>query len=161
MLPGGGATMVDRVGQQPGNYLHNLPAQPTPLIGRKQEVGAVCALLRHPEVRLVTLTGTGGVGKTRLGLEVAADLLDEFADGAYFVPLAPISDPDLVVPIIAQVLGIKETGERPLLDLLKAYLRDKHMLLLLDNFEQILLAVTELSNLLADFPHLKVLVTSR
>src|SRR5438876_2376762 len=161
MLPGGGTTMADRVGQQPGNYQHNLPAQATPLIGRKQEIQAVCALLRRPEVHLVTLMGTGGVGKTRLGLEVAADLLDEFADGAYFVPLAPISDPDLVVPTIAQVLGIKETGERPLLDLLKAYLRDKHMLLLLDNFEQILLAVTELSNLLADCLHLKVLVTSR
>ncbi len=73
--------------------LHNLPVPLTPLIGRKQEIQAVCALLRRPEVRLVTLTGTGGVGKTRLGLEVAADLLDEFADGAYFVPLAPISDP--------------------------------------------------------------------
>jgi hypothetical protein len=153
--------MVDRVGQQLGNYHHNLPVQLTPLIGRKQEIQVVCALLRRPEVRLVTLTGTGGVGKTRLGLEVAADLLDEFADGAYFVPLAPISDPELVVPTIAQVLGIQEAGERPLLDLLKAYLRDKHMLLLLDNFEQILLAVTGLSNLLADCPHLKVLVTSR
>ncbi len=138
-----------------------MPAQLTPLIGRRQEVAEVWALLQRPEVRLVTLTGIGGVGKTRLSLQVAADLLDEFADGAYFVPLAPISDPDLVVPTIAQVLGIKETGERPLLDLLKAYLRDKHMLLLLDNFEQILLAVTELSNLLADCLHLKVLVTSR
>ena len=153
--------MIDRVEQQFGNYHHSLPAQLTPLIGRRQEVAEVWALLQRPEVRLVTLTGIGGVGKTRLSLQVAADLLDEFADGAYFVPLAPISDPDLVVPTIAQVLGIKETGERPLLDLLKAYLRDKHMLLLLDNFEQILLAVTELSNLLADCLHLKVLVTSR
>jgi predicted ATPase len=153
--------MVDRVGQQPGNYHHNLPAQLTSLIGRKQEVTAVCALLRHPEVRLVTLTGIGGVGKTRLSLQVGIDLLNDFADGVCFVPLAPISDPDLVVPTIAQVLGIKETGERPLLDLLKAYLRDKHLLLLLDNFEQVLPAVPELSNLLADCPQLKVLVTSR
>src|SRR5438128_5028248 len=99
---------------------YNLPGPLTSLIGREQEIQAVCALLRRPEVRLVTLTGTGGVGKTRLGLEVAADLLDEFADGAYFVPLAPISDPDLVIPTIAQVLGIQETGERPLLDLLQA-----------------------------------------
>ncbi len=153
--------MVDRVGQQLGNYRHNLPGQLTPLIGRKQEIQAVSTLLRSPEVRLVTLTGTGGVGKTRLGLEVAAELLDAFPDGAYFVPFAPISDPDLVIPTIAQVLGIKETGERPLPDLLKAYLRDKLLLLLLDNFEQILPAVTELSNLLAACPQLKVLVTSR
>jgi predicted ATPase/DNA-binding CsgD family transcriptional regulator len=161
MLLGGGVTMVDRVGQQPGNYHHNLPAQLTQLIGRKHEVTAVCALLRHPEVRLVTLTGIGGVGKTRLSLQVGIDLLNDFADGVCFVPLAPISDPDLVVPTIAQALGIKETGERPLLDLLKSYLRDKHLLLLLDNFEQVLPAVPELSNLLADCPQLKVLVTSR
>ncbi len=153
--------MVDRVGQQLGNYHHNLPAQSTPLIGRKQEVAAVCTHLRHPEVRLVTLTGPGGVGKTRLGLEVAADLLDDFPDGVCFVPLAPISDPDLVVPALAQALGIKEAGERPLLDLLQAYVRDKHLLLLLDNFEQVATAAPRLANLLADCPQLKVLVTSR
>src|SRR5438874_1008784 len=77
---------------------HNLPAQLTPLIGRAQEEATVCALLRRAEVRLLTLTGTGGVGKTRLSLAVATDLLDEFADGVCFVPLAPVSDPDLVVP---------------------------------------------------------------
>src|SRR6184192_916329 len=85
-------------------HTHNLPLQPTQLIGREQEVAAVCTLLRRPEVRLVTLTGTGGVGKTRLGLQVAADLLDDFPDGVYFVPLAPISDPNLVVSSIAQML---------------------------------------------------------
>ncbi len=134
--------MIDRVEQQFGIYHHSLPVQLTPLIGRRQEVAEVWALLQRPEVRLVTLTGLGGVGKTRLSLQVGTDLLDDFADGVCFVPLAPISDPDLVVPTIAQALGIKEIGERLLLDLLKAY-------------------VPELSNLLADCPQLKVLVTSR
>ena len=153
--------MVDRVGQQLSNYHHNLPAQPTPLIGRKQEVAAVCALLRHPEVRLLTLTGTGGVGKTRLGHEVAADLLDDFPDGVCFVPLAPISDPDLVVPTLTQALGIKEAGEQPVADLLQVSLQDKHLLLLLDNFEQVASAAPRLADLLAGCPELKILVTSR
>jgi predicted ATPase/DNA-binding CsgD family transcriptional regulator len=153
--------MADRVRQQLGNYHHNLPAQLTPLIGREQEVATVCALLRRPEARLVTLTGTGGVGKTRLGLEVAADLLDDFADGMCFVPLAPISDSDLVVPTLAQALGIQEAGEQPVAELLQAHLRDKRLLLLLDNFEQVLAAASGLSGLLADCPELKILVTSR
>ncbi len=140
---------------------YNLPAQLTPLIGREQEIQAVCSLLRHPEVRLVTLTGPGGVGKTRLSLQVATDLLDAFADGVCFVPLAPIRDPDLVTSMLAQVLGLKEANEQPLLDLLKASLQDKRLLLLLDNFEQVLAAAPRLSDLLADCPHLKILVTSR
>src|SRR5260370_18059242 len=139
----------------------NLPAQLTPLSGREHEIAAACTLLRRPDVRLVTLTGTGGVGKTRLGLQVASQLLDDFADGVCFIPLAPISDPDLVVPTIAQTLEIKETGARPLLDLLKAFLRDKHLLLLLDNFEQILPAAPYLTDLLTSCPHLSILVTSR
>src|SRR5437764_9877579 len=107
---------------------YNLPAQLTPLIGREQEIQAVCSLLRHPEVRLVTLTGPGGVGKTRLSLQVATDLLDAFADGVCFVPLAPIRVPDLVVSTLAQVLGLNEANEQPLLDLLKASLQDRRLL---------------------------------
>ncbi len=152
---------AENILDQSNARFHNLPAQVTPLIGREQEVAAVCALLRRPQVRLVTLTGTGGVGKTRLGLEVATDLLDEFADGVCFVPLASISDADLVIATIAQALGIKEAGERPVADLLQASLRDKHLLLLLDNFEQVLAAAPRLSDLLADCPQLKILVTSR
>src|SRR5947209_15746433 len=140
---------------------HNVPAQLTPLIGREKELQAVITLLRQPGVRLVTLTGTGGVGKTRLGLQVAADLLDDFVDGIYFIQLAPVSDPTLVVATIARMLGVKEIGERALFNLLKAYLQDKRLLLLLDNFEQVLAAAPGLSDLLSDCPQLKILVTSR
>jgi len=140
---------------------HNLPASLTPLIGRKQEVASACILLRRPEVRLVTLTGTGGVGKTRLALQVATEALADFFDGVSFVSLAPISDSALVIPTIAQVLDVKESGTSSLLDLLTAFLRDKHLLLCLDNFEQILPAAPHLADLLTRCPHLKLLVTSR
>jgi predicted ATPase/DNA-binding CsgD family transcriptional regulator len=144
-----------------GGFKHNLPAQLTPLLGREQEVATVCVLLRRPDVRLLTLTGTGGIGKTRLGLQIATDLLADFADGVCFVPVAPISDPELVVPTIAQAFGLQERGEQPLLSKLQAYLRDKRLLLLLDNFEQLLSAAPSLAELLADCPQLKILVTSR
>ncbi len=89
---------------------HNLPVQPTPFLGRQQEVATVCELLSRPEVRLLTLTGPGGIGKTRLGLQVAAELSDQFADGVFFVPLAPVSDAEQVVTTMIQTLGISEAG---------------------------------------------------
>src|SRR6266702_292075 len=142
-------------------YPNNLPIQPTPLIGREQEVATVAALLRHEDVRLLTLTGPGGTGKTRLGLQVAAELSDRFADGVFFVNLAPFSDPELVIPAAAQALDVKEIGGQPLLELLKVSLREKHLLLLLDNFEQVVRAALQLAELLAACPQLKILVTSR
>jgi predicted ATPase/serine/threonine protein kinase/DNA-binding CsgD family transcriptional regulator len=140
---------------------HNLPAPLTPLLGREREVAAACTLLRRPEVRLVTLTGTGGVGKTRLATAVATELLADFPDGVFLVSLAPISDPALVIPTIAQALDVKESGVRPLLEILTADLRDKRLLLCLDNFEQLLEASPRLSDLLARCPYLTLLVTSR
>src|SRR3712207_3438733 len=117
---------------------HNLPAQSTPLVGRACEVGAVRALLSRADVRAVTLTGPGGTGKTRVGLQVAAELASQFSDGVAFVDLAPIGDPGLVASTIAQALGLRETGGGPLPARLKAYLRDRCLLLVLDNFEQVL-----------------------
>jgi predicted ATPase/class 3 adenylate cyclase len=141
--------------------LHNLPVQPTPLIGREQEVASVCGLLRHPEVRLVTLTGPAGVGKTRLGLQVAAELVDQFADGVFAAFLAPVSEPDLVISALTQTLGVVDTGTQPPLTLLKGALKDRHLLLVLDNFEQVVEAAVMVADLLTACPRLKVLVTSR
>jgi len=117
--------------------------------------------LRRTDVRLITLTGTGGTGKTRLALQVAAELLDEYAHGVFFVALAPISDPDLIVTTIAQVLGIKEVGGQSPLASLKEYLRDRQMLLVLDNFEQIVIAAPLVAELLEVARNLNILVTSR
>src|SRR6266702_218821 len=140
---------------------HNLPVQPTPLIGREREVAAVQQLLLREDVRLLTLTGPGGSGKTRLGLHVAAELSDHFTDGIYFVNLAPISDAELVVQTIAQTLGMKESPTRSMVEQLQIFLQEKLLLLLLDNFEQVVSAAPRLSDLLARCSHLKLLVTSR
>ena len=140
---------------------HNLPVQPTPLIGREQISVTACGLLRRADVRLLTLTGPGGTGKTRLGLHVAADVLEDFEYGIYFVPLAAIRDPTLVASSIARILGIQEKAGQVLLDSLQESLQDKQMLLVLDNFEQVVAAAPLVAQLLAACPHLKCLVTSR
>jgi predicted ATPase/DNA-binding CsgD family transcriptional regulator len=141
--------------------IHNLPPSLTPLIGREQEVEAACALLRRPEVRLLTFVGTGGVGKTCLGLAVAQVLLDDFTDGVSFVSLAPVSDPTRIMAAIAQALSLWEVGDLPLEDQVRAALSDRHLLLLLDNFEHPLEAAPQLLVLLASCPRLSMLVTSR
>ena len=142
-------------------YPHNLPVQPTPLIGREREVAAVQQLLLREDVRLLTLTGPGGSGKTRLGLHVAAELSDHFTDGIFFVNLAPLSAAEQVVPTIAQVLGVKESPTQSMVEQLQTFLLEKLLLLVLDNFEQVVSAAPQLSDLLARCSHLKLLITSR
>jgi predicted ATPase len=144
-----------------GEIEHNLPLQPTPFIGRENEVREVSQILNRDEVRLLTLTGPGGTGKTRLSLQVANRMLKRFKSGVFFVLLADLSNPDLVVSKIAQQLGVREGGSQPLVESLKSYLYDKEILLLLDNFEQILRASDIVPVLLAGAPRLKILVTSR
>ena len=139
----------------------NLPVQPTPLIGREVELAAVAELVSRADVRLVTLTGPGGCGKTRLALQAAAELVEEFPHGVYFVALEPIADIALVLPTIAQTVGLRESGGASLADRLKDLLADKRLLLVLDNVEQLVDAAPELAKLLATAPELKLLVTSR
>ena len=139
---------------------NNLPAPLTSFIGRGDEVESLDKLLRDG-MRLVTLTGPGGTGKTRLGLKVAGDLIDHFDDGVFLVSLAPISDPDLVPSAIAHTLGVQETGDQPILESLKNYLEDKMRLILLDNFEHVVTAAPTVTDLLTSCPRLKILATSR
>src|SRR5262252_6408151 len=114
---------------------NNLPAQLTTFIGREREAVEILELVRRRNIRLVTLTGPGGVGKTRLALQVGRQLLEDFADGVFFVALGAIADPGLVTATIAQILEVREVSTRPLLQTLQVYLRDRTVLLLLDNFE--------------------------
>ena len=140
---------------------HNLPVQPTPLLGREREVAAVTALLRREGGRLVTITGPGGTGKTRLSLQVAAELVDTFPDGVWFVRLARLTDPELVLPTMAATLDLQEGGGESITVVLRAFLRDKSLLLLLDNFEQVADAAPPVAELLSACPGVRVLVTSR
>lgn len=135
----------------------------TSLVGREREIATLGALLRDPAVRLVTLTGVGGVGKTRLAPRVASDLAAEghFADGVVFVDLATVRDPDLVTPVIAQTLGVRGVGQEPAVSALKTFLGNRHLLLILDNFEQVSEAGTAVIDLLHSCPDLNVIVTSR
>ena len=178
-------TLVDELGVEPGRELHELErailnqdpglqppppepsaavALPTPssrLIGRERELDEVERLLASPDVRLVTVTGPGGIGKTRLVLEAGGRVRDRFANGVVFVGLAALSDPGLVIPTIAETLGVKEQAGARLSETLAASLSSRELLLVLDNLEQVLEAAPSLADLLAAAPRLKLLGTSR
>jgi predicted ATPase/DNA-binding CsgD family transcriptional regulator len=154
-------TLAQIAGERQTPPPNNLPAQLTTLLGRDQDVPAARALLQRTDVRLMTLTGPGGVGKTRLALRVAADVLWDFEGGVFFINLAPVSDPHLVLQAIAQTVDLREGGDLPLLTELADRLAVGRTLLVLDNFEQVIDAGPTLVDLLRECPGLKLLVTSR
>src|SRR6202521_5460217 len=142
----------------------NLPMSRTGFVGREKEAAAAKELLLRQDVRLVTVTGPGGIGKTRLAVEVASGLVESFPGGNYFVPLSPLSDPGLIASVIVQTMGIREAGGQSPLEILKKNLQDSlraPMLFLLDNFEHLIPAAPIVAELLVMGPHLKILVTSR
>ncbi len=153
-------SQADAAEPAPAPQRSNLPVPPTRFIGRESEMAEVKRLISN--TRLLTLTGAGGTGKTRLSLEVAADLLDSFADGVWLVELAPLSDPALIPQSVATTLGVREAPGRPLMVALTDYLRAKHLLLILDNCEHLIDACAQLADhLLRACSHLKILASSR
>src|SRR5947209_6941225 len=137
------------------------PAQPTRLLGRTTELDTIEQKLIHDHARLLSLIGPAGVGKTRLALETRVRLATAFPDGVPLVDLAPVREPGRVLPTIAQALGLTDLGARPLSERLQEYLHEQASLLVLDNFEQVLTAASEIAELLAAIPQLRILVTSR
>jgi predicted ATPase len=147
------------IGNRP---LTNVPIPRNPLIGRELELSTACELLQRDDIAQITLTGTGGTGKSRFAIQIGLELLNHFKDGVYLVRLESISDPELVISTIAETLGIREsTGSRPIGKMLKEDLRNKNVLLLLDNFEQVVEAAPRVAELLEACPGLKCVVTSR
>ena len=147
---------------QPISGIHNHPLYLTPFVGREAEMAAVARLLADPDRRLVTLVGPGGIGKTRLGLQVAAGLLQDFPDGVWLVELAGLPDPALLPQAIASALGLRDPPDRPLLESLQAHLELRRLLLVLDNCEHLLEACTLIvTALLAACPLLQIMATSR
>ena len=140
---------------------NNLTANLSPIVGREKEIAEIRNLLLQTNARLVTMTGIGGTGKTSLSQAVAQSMLGEFADGVFFIKLAAITNPELVASTIAQPLGVKEAGGKPILEILKDYLRDKQMLIVVDNFEQVMTAAPNIAELIAAASGLKILITSR
>ncbi len=151
---------TSRTYREPVNR-YTLPAPLTPLIGRQQEVAIACELLQRSQVRLLVLTGPGGIGKTRLALQIATELRQDFPVGVCFVSLEPLRDPALVAPTIATALGLREPARTSIVDQLKGFFEEQHFLLVLDNFEQVVSAAPLLTELLAVCPKLKMLVSSR
>ena len=144
------------------NYRHNnLPVQASTFVGRDTELNEVRQRLADETVRLLTLTGPGGTGKTRLALRVAAEQIDKFADGVFFIDLSAVRDAESVLVSIARTVGVTETSGQSLSHDLNSRLRHQHMLLILDNFEQVVVAAPTVVNLLSECPRLKLLVTSR
>ncbi len=139
----------------------SIPTPLTPLVGRRREIETVQDLLWRSDVRLVTLLGPGGIGKTRLAIEAANGLISEMESGAAFITLTPVRDPALVLPAIAQAVGAREEGDRPLGDVLRDHLREREALLVLDNMEHVIDAAPAVAELLAGCPGIKMLVTSR